>query len=63
MVLLYTSFVLSLLATVGSLVFGLFSYFKGGDFNKKWGNKAMRYRVIFQGLSVILFMLILISGK
>jgi hypothetical protein len=30
---------------------------KGGEFNKRWGNKLMRARVILQGLAVLLILL------
>jgi hypothetical protein len=30
---------------------------KGGEFNKRWGNKLMRARVALQGLAIILILL------
>jgi hypothetical protein len=42
-------------ATLVTLLVGLFSMAKGSDFNKRNGNKLMRYRVIFQGLTVLSF--------
>ena len=32
------------------LFIGIFSMLRGGEFNKKWGNKLMRARVILQGI-------------
>ena len=40
-----------------SLVVGLASMVKGGEFNKKYGNKLMRWRVTLQGLALALFVL------
>lgn len=36
------------------LLTGVFSMFKGGSFNKRWGNRLMRYRVGLQALAVAL---------
>jgi hypothetical protein len=45
------------LAVVAVLLFGIGSFAKGGDFNKKYANKAMRWRIIAQFLAVILILL------
>ena len=43
---------------------GMVSMTKGGEFNKKYGNRLMRARVMMQGLTLALFALaILTSGK
>ena len=39
------------------LIIGIIAMLKGGDFNKRWGNKLMRARVALQGLAVILILL------
>ncbi|MBL4804257.1 MAG: twin transmembrane helix small protein [Alphaproteobacteria bacterium] len=36
---------------------GLFSMVKGGEFNKKYGNKLMQARVIMQGVALALLAL------
>ena len=54
---------IALAATFGALVFGLFSLSKGGDFNRKYGNRAMHWRIGLQGLVIILFTLMLILGR
>lgn len=46
--------VFSLIALVGVLGVGLFAMAKGGDFNKKYGNKLMQLRVVLQGLALLL---------
>ena len=36
------------------LATGIISMLKGGEFNKNWGNKLMRARVILQAIAVLL---------
>lgn len=45
------------LAVVGILLFGIGSFAKGGEFNKKYANKAMRWRIIAQFVAVLLILL------
>jgi len=45
------------LATVGALGLGLFAMIKGGEFNKKHGNKLMQYRVMLQGVALVMLAL------
>jgi len=40
-----------------SLAVGMIAMVKGGDFNKKYGNKMMRWRVTLQGLALVFFVL------
>jgi len=49
-----------LLATVGVLFLGLFSMAKGGDFNRKYGNKLMRFRVAFQAVAILLVLILIL---
>jgi hypothetical protein len=46
---------ISLIAVLGTLLTGLFSMGRGGDFNTRYGNKLMRLRVILQGVTIALF--------
>ncbi len=46
-----------LIAVLIVLLIGIIAMLKGGDFNKRWGNKLMRARVGLQGLAVILILL------
>ena len=51
-------------AVLGVLVLGVFSMAKGGEFNKKYGNRLMQARVILQGVALALLALAyLSSGK
>jgi len=39
------------------LLIGIISMIKGGEFNKRWGNKLMRARVALQAFAVVLLIL------
>lgn len=54
--------IFSMLATAGVLAVGMGGFFQGGDFNRKYGNKLMRARVALQGVSIVLFVLVLLAG-
>ena len=49
-----------LFAVLVILAIGIISMLKGGNFNKKWGNKLMRARVGLQALAILLILLITI---
>lgn len=51
--------IFALLAVLASLAFGLVALFRGGEFNKKYGNAAMQWRVILQGLALVIFFILL----
>ena len=50
---------LSMLAVAGVLFWGIFSMTKGGEYNSKWSNKIMRYRIVLQGIALLVFVVIL----
>ena len=51
------------IATLASLMVGVVSMGKAGEFNRKYGNKLMRLRVIMQGLAILLFLLLILVVK
>ncbi|HEY0901687.1 MAG TPA: twin transmembrane helix small protein [Micavibrio sp.] len=53
----------AMLAVVASLAMGLFSMVKGGEFNKKHGNKLMQMRVTLQGFALLFFFLAWMTSK
>lgn len=55
--------VLAMAATVGALVWGLIAMARGGDFNAKWSNKMMRYRVLLQAVALLIFAILLSLTK
>ncbi|MEJ0063200.1 MAG: twin transmembrane helix small protein [Alphaproteobacteria bacterium] len=50
-------------AVLAVLLIGILALAKGGEFNRKWGNKLMRARVILQFLALALFALAAINWK
>ena len=40
-----------------TLVAGIYTLFRGGDFGRSWSNKLMRARVLFQFLAVLVIVL------
>ncbi len=54
-----TLLIVAMLATVGVLLLGLFSMARGGELNRKYGNKLMRFRVLFQAIAILLFLLLM----
>ncbi|MCB1968772.1 MAG: twin transmembrane helix small protein [Geminicoccaceae bacterium] len=54
--------VVAMLATVVVLVLGLVSFFKGGEFNDKYGNLLMRARVGFQFLALLVVLALIASS-
>lgn len=55
--------VVAMLITLGVLFTGLIAMARGGEFNRKYGNKLMRYRVIAQGVAILLFGLAVMIGS
>lgn len=39
------------------LIIGIGAFAKGGEFNKKYGNKMMRWRIIGQLIAVVLILI------
>ena len=46
--------VLALLAVLGALGGGLYSMARGGEYNKRNANRFMRWRVILQGVALVI---------
>jgi hypothetical protein len=49
--------VLSVLVVLGILLLGVGTFGKGGDFNRKYANRIMRWRIGAQAVSVALILL------
>jgi hypothetical protein len=52
-----TLVILSMLTTLSILLFGVITMIRGGEFNRRNGNKLMRARVIMQGVTLVLVVL------
>ena len=48
---------IAVLIVVAILMFGVGTFGKGGEFNRKYANKIMRMRIIAQAVAVILIIL------
>lgn len=55
--------VIALLAVLAVLMTGVFGMAKGGDFNRKYGNVLMRWRVGLQGAAVLLILIALLLSR
>ncbi|MBV1863085.1 MAG: twin transmembrane helix small protein [Rhodobacteraceae bacterium] len=60
---LYYIVIFSILVVFVVLMIGLGSFTKGGDFNRKYANKLMRYRIIAQAVAIGLILLFVILRK
>ena len=45
------------LAVLAVLIFGVATYARGGEFNRKYANKIMRLRIAVQAVAVVLILL------
>ena len=59
---LFIAMLVSLASVLAVLILGIVSMLRGGEFNRKYGNKLMRARVILQGVTIVLFILVMISS-
>ena len=51
--------VICLLALVSVLIWGVVTMGIGGEYNSRWSNKIMRYRVVLQALALMVFVALL----
>jgi hypothetical protein len=54
---------IALAAVVAILVAGLSTLWIGGDTQRRWSNKLMRYRVIAQFIAIVVVLLVLWLAK
>ncbi|MHA1153735.1 MAG: twin transmembrane helix small protein [Alphaproteobacteria bacterium] len=60
---LNTLVVVALAGTLVVLFAGVFAMARGGEFNRKWGNKLMRARVATQGLAILLLLALFLLNQ
>ncbi len=58
---LFVLTIIGLAATLITLLVGVFSMARAGEFNKRNSNKLMRLRVMAQGFTVVVFVLYLLA--
>ncbi len=54
---LFLLVVIAVLIVLGILMFGVGTFGRGGDFNRRNANKIMRWRVIAQAVAIALILL------
>lgn len=54
----FTLLIIALAIVVGVLFLGLFSMARGGEFNRKYGNMFMRFRVAAQLVAIVLVLIL-----
>lgn len=55
---------IALAATLAVLLSGIYGMARGGEFNRKYGNVLMRWRVGLQGCALLLLVLVMLfSGR
>ena len=55
--------VVAVLLVVGALVGGLITMARGGELGPKRSNMFMRYRVLFQGIAILLVVILLAIAR
>lgn len=55
--------IVAMIGVLGALGTGLYVMVKGGEINKKHGNKLMRWRIGLQGLALAMFAILLVIAK
>jgi len=55
--------IIGLIVTLGILIAGVIVMGRGGEVNRKWGNKLMRARVISQFMVLVFIILLAIAAK
>lgn len=60
---LFVCIALAMISVLIVLGLGMFSMTRGGEFNKKYGNKLMKARVILQGVTLALLALAMSLGN
>jgi hypothetical protein len=53
---LFIIIVISVSVVAIILMIGIGGYAKGGEFNRKYGNKLMRYRIMAQAVAVLIIL-------
>ena len=54
---------IALIGVAGILFWGVITMGRGGSYNKNKANSIMRYRIIFQAIALLLFVVLLWSRR
>ncbi len=55
--------IVAMLAVVVVLFAGVVSMARGGEFNARWGNRLMRWRVMLQAVAILALLLVVWAVK
>ncbi len=55
--------IIALALTLGVLFAGLITMARGGEVSRKYGNKLMRWRVIMQGIALLILVLAFLTKQ
>ena len=47
---------IAMLSVAGVLLWGVITMARGGEYNKTYSNKIMRYRIVFQAAALFIFL-------
>jgi len=53
----------SMLGVLGTLIMGMVAMARGGDFNRRFSNPLMRWRVVLQAVALMFFVLAVMAGN
>ncbi len=53
--------IVSMVVTAVVLLIGVGGFYRGGEFNRKYGNLMMRARVVSQGVTILFLVLFLLT--
>ncbi len=59
---LVIALLVAMAAVVAVLFIGLVGMARGGDFNARYGNVLMRWRVVLQGVAVLILIIALLAA-
>lgn len=60
---LFIAAIIACLLVLAVLLFGFFSFARGGEFNRKYANKIMRLRILTQAIAVLLIILAVMAAR
>ena len=60
---LIIALLVAMAAVVATLFIGLIGMARGGSFNARYGNVLMRWRVVLQGVAVVILVIALIAAS
>ncbi|MFV0475444.1 MAG: twin transmembrane helix small protein [Pikeienuella sp.] len=60
---LFIAAIIACFTVLAVLLFGFFSFARGGEFNRKYANRIMRLRIVTQAIAVLLVIAAVLAAK